>query len=79
MVVSDPRFGQSSDDEILQLLAKKNSASTKRSTKAAVQYFIEFMVATNRTINLDPYTVEDLATLLLLLVKRMETNINIRH
>jgi hypothetical protein len=63
MTVSDPRFGQSSVDEILQLLAQKKSASTKRSTKAAVQYFLEFMVATNRIINLDSYTVEDLATL----------------
>jgi len=64
MDAGDLRFGQSEDDETIHLLAQIDSASTKRRTKAAVQCFIlEYMVATNSTINLDSHTVEDMATL----------------
>ena len=61
---ANSRFAQSTDEDLERLLSEKDAANTKRSTKAAVQCLVQYLVAINKATDLGSYNVDDLASLL---------------
>jgi len=56
------RFGSSDDADLMLLIGDKNAANTKKSTKAALNVFHQYLMATNRELEFQ--NPEDLCTVL---------------
>ena len=58
------RFGSSTDDDIAKLLEDKDALSTKKATKSALLCLQQYILETDREVNLDTYSTAELSALL---------------